>query len=79
VSAPSFHQQPEAPERLKAALQAKVGTEHGWSARVGERLGVHHTTVTSWCRGDQKPSLGYLVAIADMTGSTLDWLVRGKP
>jgi len=78
VSPPPFHAQPEEPDRLRSALQAKVGPEHGWSVRAGERLGVHHTTVTSWCRGDQRPGLGHLVAIAEMSNTTLDWLVRGK-
>ena len=78
MSYPSFYAQPDEPDRLRAALQAKVGTEHGWSARAGERLGVHHTTVTSWCRGEQRPGLGHLVAIAEMSGKSLDWLVRGR-
>jgi transcriptional regulator with XRE-family HTH domain len=66
------------PERLRAAILAAVGNEVGWSVRAGEHLGVTHKTVSRWLCGDRAPSLVHFVAIADMTGRSLDWLVRGK-
>lgn len=78
MSYPSFSPQPEQPERLRAAIVSSVGPEVGWSVRAAQRLGVAPTTVCSWISGRQAPSLTAFVAIATMTGATLDWLVRGK-
>jgi DNA-binding transcriptional regulator YdaS (Cro superfamily) len=78
MSFPPFHAQPETAERVRAAIVGSVGPEVGWSVRAAERLGVQRTTVSGWVCGRQLPSLTQFVAIAGMTGTTLDWLVRGK-
>jgi hypothetical protein len=79
VSFPPFHAQPGTAERLRAAIIAVVGPEVGWSVRAAERLGVQPTTISGWVCGHTIPSLHHMVSIANVTGTTLDWLVRGKP
>ena len=75
---PAVYVQPAQPERLRGALIAKVGPEVGWTVRAGDRLGVSRSTVSEWVCGTKSPSITNFVAISDLTGQSLDWLVRGK-
>lgn len=72
------HAQPAQAERIRAAIVAQVGPEVGWTVRAANRLGVARSTVSGWVCSHTVPSLTAFVSIASMTGTTLDWLVRGK-
>jgi hypothetical protein len=78
IGRPVVHTQPEQPDRLREAILAKVGPEVGWSVRAADRLGVNRTTVSEWVCGIRSPSIVHFVAISQLTGRSLDWLVRGK-
>ena len=78
MSFPSFNAQPAQAERIRAAIVGIVGPEVGWTVRAANRLGVARSTVSTWVCGHAVPSTTAFVSIAAMTGTTLDWLVRGK-
>ncbi len=59
--------------RLRLArLQAGLTT-----AELARRLGVARETVSAWEHGRQEPKASYLRAIAEVTGSSADWILFG--
>ena len=62
-------------ERLRRARETSGHTNASEFARL---LGVAPNSVYRYERGDQSPSLGVAGRWADLTGVSLDWLVRGE-
>lgn len=46
---------------------------------MSEALGVEQETYNGWERGRTEPSLYYLAKIAELTNTSLDFLVLGMP
>lgn len=59
--------------RIRAA-RALVGLDQ---ADLAERLGVHRNSVSSWETGTTEPRVSEFVAIAALTGQSLEWLAEG--
>ena len=45
---------------------------------LGRRLGVEAATVSRYACGEREPSRETLVAISELFGVSLDWLITGK-
>jgi putative transcriptional regulator len=50
--------------RIKAVI-AEQGKTNLW---IAEKLGVHTSTVSKWCRNDMQPTVESLFALADVLG-----------
>jgi len=46
--------------------------------KLAEKLGVAHTSVDRWNRGEQTPSIERQVKIADHCGVDVGWLLTGR-
>lgn len=57
-------------ERLKAARNACGYTQH----EVAARLGITDRAYRHWEAGDREPSIGRLIALADLFMVDLNWL-----
>ena len=54
-------------------------TAQGWTqAELAEKLHYSDKAVSKWERGESIPEISTLMAIADLFGVSLDYLVRGK-
>lgn len=50
-----------------------------WSqSRLAEEIGIQQGRISRWERDDGMPTLPQIVAIAEATGATLDFLLLGK-
>lgn len=47
-------------------------------ASISARLEVVPKTVDSWTTGRTEPSFVNLVSISEMTGATIDWILKGN-
>lgn len=46
-------------------------------ASIATRLGVHSKTIDSWTTGRTEPQFSNLVIISEITGASIDWLLKG--
>lgn len=63
-------------ERIEKARRLRAWSQSDLAAAIGFPSN-HQSRVSRWERGDGFPSLAQVVAIADATGVTLDYLLRG--
>ncbi|PRX06515.1 helix-turn-helix domain-containing protein [Martelella mediterranea] len=63
----SFH------KRLKEAAD-----EIGGLNRLSTEIGVSRRTVGGWVSGETEPKVSACIAISDLTGVSVEWLLRGK-
>lgn len=66
--------QPNFGEWLTRQLEARGITSN---VKAGEKIGVSHSTVRSWKRGEAQPTLGNYEAIAELFGVGL-WRVLAE-
>lgn len=62
-------------ERLRRAREA---SGHANASRFARLVGVAPNSVYRYERGEQSPSLAIAGRWADVTGVSLDWIVRGE-
>jgi transcriptional regulator with XRE-family HTH domain len=63
---------------LGSRIAAARGTKGLNQTDLAHALGVASQAVWRWEQGRVTPTAARLVAIADATGVTLDWLLRGE-
>ena len=57
----------------------QLRTAQGWTqAELAEKLHYSDKAVSKWERGESVPEISTLMAIADLFGVSLDYLVRGR-
>lgn len=47
--------------------------------RLAAELGVRERTIARWEAGSNEPDSRYLIALAEMLGCSLEWLMTGEP
>lgn len=66
--------------RRVALLLRQLSAAEGLSqAEVAERLDVSIQAIGNWKRGKDLPALDHLIALADLGGVPIDWLLRDLP
>ena len=59
-------------DRITAALDT------GRTGEIAAKVGISPSTVSEWKSERRPPSLDHLLAIAELTGVTVDWLLTGQ-
>lgn len=66
-------------ETFRARLNQKMAEKELSQLYVAIEVGVHHSSVSGWCRGKSMPAAYYLPKLARVLGVSVDWLLGGTP
>lgn len=67
-------------ERLNLLVRQRYGRAPCWKAKFTRELqpGYHRNTVQHWLDGETFPQPAALLKLSELTGASLDYLVRGE-
>ena len=61
-------------KRLRRKMEQKPIKQN----ELANLMGLPETTISSWCRGSHMPDITRAIAIAEILGCSLDYLLMGK-